>query len=87
MPVAAQVGGMLGHHDQVALPGVDHPFAARAQVALAGCVGLDQRDDLYPDSAAHITRATVTAMVAATMTISTTSFRWGRKGLKPMTAW
>ena len=41
MPVAAEVGGVEGHHHHVADPDADLLVAARAQVRLPGLVGLD----------------------------------------------
>ena len=85
MPVSSEIRGMLGDDDEVALADFDPPVAARAQVALAGGVRLDRRDDLYPVSA-HNTRAAVTRNVPITMATSTAVLRCWRKGLKPISA-
>lgn len=86
MPVAAEVGGEFGDHDEVALAGFDEAVTSGAQVRLAGRIRLDRCDDLYPERAAHSTRATVTRIVPITMATSTAVLRWARKGLKPMGA-
>lgn len=85
--MAAKVGGVFRHDDEVAFTHLDHPVAPGAQVALPGRVGLDRGDDLYPESAAHSTSATASRIVPTTMATSRRSFRCGRKGLKPMAAW
>lgn len=82
-----QIRGVLGHDDEVALADLDHALAPRTEIAFPGRVGLDQRDDLYPESAAHSTSATASKIVPATMAMSRTPLRWGRKGLKPIAAW
>ena len=85
VPVATQVRGEFGYDHEVAFAHVDPAVAARAEVPLAGGIGLDRRDDLYPVSA-HNTRAAVTRIVPITMATSTAVFRCWRKGLKPMAA-
>lgn len=84
MPVAAKIRRPLGNDDQVPLPDPDPALTTRAQVALPGRIGLDRRDDLYPERAAHSTSATATKTVPITIATSTRSRRWGRKGLKPI---
>lgn len=46
MPVAPQVGSVVGHHDDVEGPRRDDRFASWAHVRLAGRIGLDG-DDRY----------------------------------------
>ena len=87
MPVAAQIGREFGHHHEVALAGRDGSLAPGTPVALAGRIWLYDGDDVYPESTAHSTRATVMSPVLTTITMSRESRRCGRKGLKPMRAW
>ena len=84
MPVASQLGLQLGDHDQVAFADFDEAVTSGAQVLLAGSVGLDRGDDLYPERTAHSTSASATRIVPATMAMSTLVLRCWRKGLKPM---
>lgn len=70
MPVAAQIGGKLGDHDQVADAGLDGELAAGAQVALAGGVRLDDGDVVYPERTAHNTNPTTASRVIAMMAMS-----------------
>jgi hypothetical protein len=85
MPVPPEVRGELGDDHEVPLADLDPAIAARAEIPLAGGIGLDRRDDLYPVSA-HNTRAAVTRSVPITMATSTAVLRCWRKGLKPMAA-
>lgn len=66
--MAAQVGCLDGDDHDVADPDVDVVVAPRAQVGLAGLVGLDPADlDLvYLGIRAHSTSTTTTATDAAT---------------------
>ena len=45
VPMAAQVGSVLGGHHQVAYSGRDGAFTTRTDIVLAGCVGLHRCDD------------------------------------------
>lgn len=84
MPVASQVGVQLGHDDEVSFAHFDRTVTAGTDVLLAGGIRLDRCDGLYPERAAHSTRATVSRIAPATKAKSTTVFRCWRKGLKPM---
>ena len=84
MPVATQIGGMLGNDHQVADARLDPRFAARAQVPLAGGIGLNDGDDLYPERAAHATSPTTTSTVITTIKMSAVLRSCSRNGLKPM---
>lgn len=86
MPVAPEVRLELGDHDEVSLTDFDQAVTSGAQVRLAGGVRLDRCDDLYPERAAHSTRAAVIRSVPITMATSTAVLRCWRKGLKPMGA-
>lgn len=92
MPVAPQIGMMLGHHDDVSVAHLDEAVAPGAQIALARRVRLDGDDDLVveaaqPEKAAHTTRAAATARVTTTSTMSAAERRRTRNGLKPMASW
>lgn len=86
MPVASEIRFELGDDDEVALADFDQAVTSGAQIRLAGGVRLDRCDDLYPERAAHSTRAAVIRSVPITMATSTAVFRCWRKGLKPMGA-
>jgi hypothetical protein len=85
--VAAEIGGVLGHDDEVALTDIDRTGTPRALVALAGGVGLHEGDDLYPEMAAHATNARAMRIVVATRTMSNVLRSCCRNGLKPTAAW
>lgn len=87
MPVATELGGILGHHDEVSFPGLDAAVTSRALVTLASRVGLYERNYLYPESAAHATRASVMPIVTTTRTMSITLRSCCLKGLKPTASW
>jgi hypothetical protein len=84
VPVAAKIRLLLGDHDQMSLAGLDGAITSWADVALAGGVRLYRSDDLYPERAAHATRATAMRSVPITKAKSSVVFRCERKGLKPM---
>jgi len=46
MPMSAQVGFVLGNHDQVKDAHFNRTVASRTRVPFTGCVGLDGRNDL-----------------------------------------
>jgi len=67
--MAAQVGRVGGHHDEMTGSGLDPLVAAWAEVALDRLVGLDPPDlDVYLGIRAHRRSAAVTASAAATST-------------------
>lgn len=82
MPVAAQIGGVVGDDHQVAEPRFDEALAAGAGIPLGGGVRLHQRDGLYPQIA-HSTSTTAARIVPATIATSTAFLSRVRKGLKP----
>ena len=84
MPVTAEFWFPLRDDDEVAFSDFDHPIASRAHIALAGCIGLDDGDGLYPEKTAHSTSTAATRMVPTTMAMSTAFVRWDRNGLNPM---
>ncbi len=45
VPVATEVGGVLGYHHEVKRPWGDGSFTARTDVGLAGGIRLDRGDD------------------------------------------
>lgn len=92
MPMAAQIGMVLGHHHDMTVAYLHESVAAGAEVPLAGCVGLHGDDDFVveraqPEKAAHTTRAAATVKVTTTSTMSAVERRRTRNGLKPMTPW
>jgi hypothetical protein len=87
VPVAPQIGGVLGYDDVVAGPRFDEALAAGADVALPGGVGLNETDDVYPERAAHATKPAITIRVPTTRMMSTAVLRCSRKGFKPTTRW
>ena len=86
MPVLAEVGGQFRDHHEVALADGDPAFAARAEIPLAGGIGLHGGGDLYAERAAHSTNTTATRMVPATKATSTNVVRCLRNGLNPIGA-
>ncbi|NQV07759.1 hypothetical protein HQ535_14555 [bacterium] len=68
--MTAQVGVVFGNHDEMANPRFDESLTAGADVALSGCVGLDQRDDFYA-RIAHSTNPRAMSSVATTIAMST----------------
>jgi hypothetical protein len=71
VPVAAEVGGVEGHHHHVADAHADLLVAARAEIGLAGLVGLDRPDlDLVVQRGidAHSNSTATTRKAAATKT-------------------
>lgn len=92
MPVAPQIGMVLGHHHDMAVAHLDESVASGAEVTLAGGVRLHREDDFVvegaqPAKAAHTTRAAATVKVTTTSTMSAVERRRTRNGLKPMTPW
>ncbi len=87
MPMAAKIGLLFRDHHQVSFAGFDGAITSWADVALTGGVRLHRSDDLYPERAAHATRATAMRSVPITKAKSSAVFRCERKGLKPMAAW
>lgn len=87
MPVPTKIGFEFGSDHQVSLAGFDGAITSWADVALTGGVRLHRSDDLYPERAAHATRATAMRSVPITKAKSSAVFRCERKGLKPMEAW
>jgi len=67
MPVAAQVGRVEGHDDEVPGAGRDVLVAARAEVGLLRLVRLDA-PDLYLGIRAHASRSATTTNAATTNT-------------------
>ena len=82
MPVAAEVGGVVGHHDQVESPRRNCGVAAGAYVTLAGGVRLYRRDR-YP-RIAHASKTRTITIVPTTRATSSGDLRAGRKGLNPI---
>jgi len=92
VPVAAQVGVVLRHDDDMALADFDVALASGAHVALARRIALDGYrhlvvEGVQPAVAAHTTNTAVMAIVTITRTTSSADRRRLRNGLKPMTAW
>lgn len=83
MPVASQVGFVIGDHDYMKSARRDAEFTAGAEVFLDRCVGLDWRDR-YPEKIAHKTRPIAEPIAATTITMSMADRSCSRKGLKPM---
>ena len=86
MPVSAEVGCELGDHDEMTFADGDPAIAARAEIPLAGGIGLHGGGDFYAERAAHSTNATVTRTVPVTMATSTKVVRRWRNGLNPIAA-
>jgi len=88
MPVTAQIGRVLRHHDQVVGPGNDGEVAAGADVGLASRIRLHRDYDhvfhLQPPMTAQITAPTVRASAPTTSTMSSVVLVCARNGLKPM---
>ena len=82
MPMAAEIGSIVGHHHQVERSWRNHGVAAGAGVALAGGVGLNRRDR-YP-RIAHASKTTTITTVPMTRAMSSGDLRAGRKGLNPI---
>lgn len=82
MPVPAQVGGLVRHDDHVEGSGGDGQLASRAQVLLAGLVGLDGGDG-HPEKIAHPITSKVAATASTTITMSAALRSCSRKGLNP----
>lgn len=85
--MAPKLGGILGYDNEMAITGLDASVASRTLVPLARRVWLYERYYLYPERAAHATKASVTAIVTTTRTRSNTLRSCCRKGLKPTAAW
>ena len=88
MPVAAQIGMVLGDDDEVTVSGFDETVAPRTQVALASRVWLDGDRNLVVERVQLVMAHTTSA--AATMSVTTTSttslvegWRRLRNGLNP----
>jgi hypothetical protein len=86
MPVSAEVGCEFGNHHEMTFANGDPAIAARAEIPLAGGIGLHGGGDLYAERAAHSTNTTAARMVPATMVTSRNVVRRLRKGLKPIAA-
>ena len=82
VPVAAEVGRLVGHHDEVERPRRNGGVAAGAYVVLTGGVRLYRRDR-YP-RIAHASRITTTTIVPTTRAMSSGDLCAGRKGLNPI---
>lgn len=82
VPVAAEVGRLVGHHDEVERPRRNGGVAAGAYVVLTGGVRLYRRDR-YP-RIAHASKITMTTIVPATRAMSSGDLWAGRKGLNPI---
>lgn len=82
VPMTSEIGGLVGHNDEVICTGRDRTFAAGAQVSLGSLVGL-HRGDGHVEKMAHAIRASIAAMATTTMMMSKVVFFCSRKGLKP----
>lgn len=82
VPVAAEVGRVVGHHDEMESPWRNGGVAAGAYVVLAGGVRLYRRDR-YP-RIAHTSKITMTTNVPTTRAMSSGDLWAGRKGLNPI---
>lgn len=82
MPVAAEVGGVIRHHDEMESPRRNRGVAAGAYVILAGGVRLNRRDR-YP-RIAHASKIKMITIVPATRAMSNGDLRAGRNGLNPI---
>ena len=83
VPVAPQVGGLVGYHHHVKDPCRDGQPAAGAEVFLDGRVGL-YRADGYPEKIAHTSSATIARKPMLIITMSPGFLSLSLKGLKPM---
>lgn len=82
MPVPAQVGLVVGDHNEVKSARRDGLLTARAQVILAGRIGLDG-SDRHPEKIAHATTATIAISAMTIAAISAALLFCSRNGLKP----
>jgi len=82
VPVAAEVGRVVGHHGEMKRPRGNGGVAAGAYVILTGSVRLN-RCDSYP-RIAHASKTTTTTIVPTTRAMSSGDLCTGRKGLNPI---
>jgi hypothetical protein len=73
MPVPSQVGLVVGHDNEMKCAGRDDGLAARADVLLAGRVGL-HRGDGHPEKIAHARTAKIATNATTTATMSAVLF-------------
>lgn len=89
VPVTSQIRGEFGNHDQVICAWWDRQFTSRAEVGLAGGVGLDGDNHLVvhrqPPATAQATAAIVRISAPTTSATSRLVFCCSRNGLKPTT--
>ena len=83
MPMTSQIRFMIRDDDEVKCASGDGEVAPRAQVLLAGGIGLD-RADRYPEKIAHNTNAIAPPIASTTMKMSNGVVFCSRNGLKPM---
>lgn len=89
MPVTAEIGSVVGDDHQVIGPGWDRAVTPRAQVGLAGGVGLNRSDDGVVEQPHHPVRAQIRPAIAAATASTTIAMSMGervagRNGLNPM---
>lgn len=86
MPVATQVGFVLGHHHDVKQAWRDRLLTTRTGVCLLGVIGLDGMDrDVGHPRNPQATRAAVIRTKRTTRNTSIAVFFCSRNGLNPMT--
>lgn len=83
MPVASQIGLLVGHHHEVKRPRRDTQVTSGTQVLLGGRIRLD-RGDRHTEKIAHASKPIATIKPTTIRTISRTSWSESRNGLKPM---
>lgn len=82
MPVAAQVGLVVGHNDDMKGPWWNGVLTARTEVVLAGGVGLN-RGDRHPEKIAHATTETIAISAITMAAMSAALLFCSRNGLNP----
>ena len=80
--MAAQVRLFVGNHHQMKSARWNDVLAPRADVVLAGCVGLDG-GDCHPEKIAHATTAMIAIRATTTAAMSAALLSCSRNGLKP----
>lgn len=82
MPVATQIGLVVGNHDEVERSRWDRQIAPGADVVLHRLIGLDGTDR-YVEKSAHAITAMMATTVRTIITMSTTDLSCSRNGLNP----
>ena len=87
MPVAAEIGGLLGDDDEVTGARFDLLFTTGAQVGLTRLVRLHRFNELGTERHPKKAHPTTTAVMMTNSTTTTTSNvvrSWSRNGLSPI---